>query len=985
MNIEKISIDSIGLSNRASNCLHRAGVSTVGEMMVYTEERLSAIRNMGRKSIDEVLDKIREYRDYQSESKLTEQKARPEASIPAVPEDFAVFADSDQGKEYIRFWLKESGYRIGDLDYLSARAYNRLFLNGITGLDMVMFMNSDTLMKIPRMDLQTANEIEKSCRQFLEGKREDIIASLEQKHSKEEQNSVTALRVLLHSQENHDIFLQFFRANDEKTEELSLSNRAKNSLLRNGRQLFSEFVFMTEKDLQEIPQIGSKSVEEILAFIDNYLGKNENRIRAVLSSGDSEIWDEDTVREIVLSAYTELGFSGLSLLELREKAAIPKQISDECLKKILGRLVAEGKLEYVDYRCYRVYPRFMDYLTQCAAIDDRSREFIGRRLQGETLEVIAADHAMTKERVRQIVNKKVNAVRSQYAADTGMTRFDEDYYRYFYETYVFEKKDAEEWLGIDKTVFNYMEMTGAARGTKPLDEAQDDYRNLDYGFRLKIKNYLNRNKLFLDGRWVGRNRMELEEYVVCKYCRGNVSYDDFIVLYNEFLRAEEVPYDEDIYLTDAVKRVRENRLSGARFLLWKQNRQIRYYDIDGQDYTELLETLNLDAYENVEYSTWKFVRDFPEIMEKYDIRDQYELHNLLRKIIKDGDYHDFHCERTPIIRFGLFDRDGALLDLLIDNAPISMQEFAGLVHREYGYDPGTVMGTYLRPLSPFYHNGMYTIDQKAMTAGNKKALLAKLTEDFYYMDEIRKTYAQVVPDADLEEINPYNLKLMGFSVLSRYVYRNYSTLDAYFRNLLLREDVTDLSPYRNRYAYVVSFSGTLINMKREREILEFEPNQVITFRKLAEAGVTREDLQTFCDGVADFVDKETYFSVQSIKKEGFESELFDLGFSDWFYASLLSTDDRFSNTKAFCNIILYSGKKRITIQSFEESLIKEHSSIDVYDLMTEMENTYGCQIPDRLDLIYKVKGTDVYHDQYMDRLYANTGVFSRELDAAEGM
>jgi acyl carrier protein len=133
------------------------------------------------------------------------------------------------------------------------------------------------------------------------------------------------------------------------------------------------------------------------------------------------------------------------------------------------------------------------------------------------------------------------------------------------------------------------------------------------------------------------------------------------------------------------------------------------------------------------------------------------------------------------------------------------------------------------------------------------------------------------------------------------------------------------------------------------------------------------------------VEDRTYFSVQSIKKAGFESELFDLGFSDWFYASLLTSDARFSYTKVFGNIIFFNGNKRITIQSFEESLIKEHGSIDVYDLMSEVEETYGCRVPDRLDLIYKVHGTDVYYDRYMDRMYANRGLFERELDAAEGL
>ncbi len=363
----------------------------------------------------------------------------------------------------------------------------------------------------------------------------------------------------------------------------------------------------------------------------------------------------------------------------------------------------------------------------------------------------------------------------------------------------------------------------------------------------------------------------------------------------------------------------------------------------------------------------------------------HELHNLMRKIVEDGAFHDFHCERMPIIRFGNFDRNSAILDIIIDHAPISQKELADLISQEYGFDPQTMILNSLQPFSAYYHNGMYTIDQKAMTDSNQRALLAALDDDFYYIDEIRKIYASIVPDADLEEINPYNLKIMGFSVLSRYVYRNYTTLDAYFRDILSKDDIKDITPYRRRFAYVVSFSSTFVNMKNNHEIFEFEPDQIISFRKLTAAGVSKEDLRRFCDEVNDCVDEENYFSIQSIKKTCFNSELFDLGFSDWFYASLLTTDDRFSYTKAFGNIILYKGNKRITIQSFEEKLIRDHNSIDVYDLMTEMEEIYGCDIPDRLDLVYKVEGTDVYYDKFLDRLYVNSDVFNRELDAVEEM
>jgi hypothetical protein len=55
----------------------------------------------------------------------------------------------------------------------------------------------------------------------------------------------------------------------------------------------------------------------------------------------------------------------------------------------------------------------------------------------------------------------------------------------------------------------------------------------------------------------------------------------------------------------------------------------------GRDFTELLEELELDVYEDVEFSAKKLIDCHPELMRKYDIRDQYELHNLLRKNVPE--------------------------------------------------------------------------------------------------------------------------------------------------------------------------------------------------------------------------------------------------------------------------------------------------------------------------------------------------------------
>ena len=56
----EMSIDELELSVRSYNCLKRAGINTVEELTNKTPEDMMKVRNLGRKSLDEVLAKLKE-------------------------------------------------------------------------------------------------------------------------------------------------------------------------------------------------------------------------------------------------------------------------------------------------------------------------------------------------------------------------------------------------------------------------------------------------------------------------------------------------------------------------------------------------------------------------------------------------------------------------------------------------------------------------------------------------------------------------------------------------------------------------------------------------------------------------------------------------------------------------------------------------------------------------------------------------------------
>ncbi|WP_281951944.1 DNA-directed RNA polymerase subunit alpha [Nitrosophilus kaiyonis] len=54
------SIDTLNLSARSHNCLERAGIKYVGELVLMSEDELKNIKNLGKKSLDEIKEKLEE-------------------------------------------------------------------------------------------------------------------------------------------------------------------------------------------------------------------------------------------------------------------------------------------------------------------------------------------------------------------------------------------------------------------------------------------------------------------------------------------------------------------------------------------------------------------------------------------------------------------------------------------------------------------------------------------------------------------------------------------------------------------------------------------------------------------------------------------------------------------------------------------------------------------------------------------------------------
>ncbi len=837
---------------------------------------------------------------------------------------------------------------------LSRRSYNALMRAKLYTIQQLAGKTEEELLNIRNLGRKSAEEIVEAVKAYLAVPHED-----EEECEPENTEAAFTESVEPVTEPVPD---------SRPIEVLLLSKRSYNVLKRAKIDTVQQLMALDEQILGKMRNLGTKSLEELAAIRKAYVPPVSVKAKAEYSA--------EELKPLLLSAYRQ-PFHGLSFQEFRD--AMPEEAGDGVIKKAVGMLLAEGKLEYVDFRCYRVYPSFYEELNRFLnQIKDRERVILERRYAGETMEAIAQDLEITRERVRQIQDKQFRKLASAYRARTGFPVFAEDFYETLYTRCELPEEFWSEELALPESSINYLKITFRRGMKKPEEILRDE--EIPVSLRYRVRSFLDRDKIRIDGKLFARKRSELEQYALQKYTQDEISFERFTELYNGMLEGEGIAFDEKIYYTEEVMRARINGIRESRYCLWKQGSRLRWYDIDARDYTTLTETLNPSSYQNTEVSTLKFMRQYPELMEDYDIRDAYELHNLLKKISKAYGLDFINFSRQPILQFGEFDRQKAIKEAMIALAPVTQEELLEYLYLEYGYDKQTA-GSYLTPLSAYYHNGIYSVDFKQIPEQRAEPLRAALKEDFYYTDEIKRLYGRLFPEADPEEINPYSLKSLGFEVYSGYVIRNYPSA-AYFTQLLTKEDLYDISPMQRLYGRTNTFNQAFNDLLKAHRIFRFEKDQIISFRRLARLNVSEELLQDYCTAVRDFAEEDSYFTIFSLRQDGFDHALDLLGLSDYFYASLLSTDERFSSSRMFGEIVLYngSGAQQLSRKDFILTQLQEYDSVEPEEFLQDIRDRFGLNIPDRYEVTGAVRDSELYYDPIMDKIYREKALYYADID-----
>lgn len=640
------------------------------------------------------------------------------------------------------------------------------------------------------------------------------------------------------------------------------------------------------------------------------------------------------------------------------------------VEELLLELEAENKVTVGETSIHRLYP---SVLYQAEQIDDeKARGMLLGYLNGKTLEENAAVYNITRERVRQIINKTISKWRTQ-----GLI-FSEDQYIPVYGKYNFSEEEFRMVFDTPATTYHFLKLASdrEQKDKLPLEKALEDPL-LSYEIKRRIEKIVYKDYVVADGVRLKKSRPVFVRHVVQTYCRNQIAFDAFLQVYMQFLQQTGLQDEQNLLLESATYK---NHLNLADYTLWVTGEKFRYYDIPGRDYEELLQALDVARYMDMEISALKLYRDAPDMMLEYDIRDAYELHNLLKKIWRE-DLPSVTFKRMPTLEIGKADRDNQVLELLLKYAPISSDDLALKMEEEYGIAAKTARANYFRNFDSFYYNGLYTIDIQPLATEKVAAMQEKMDGDYYSIAAVKALYIKLFPDADASDINPHTLKQLGFRVFSGYVIRNtYGNASEYFRQLLTEKDVVNADEFDRNILSIQAYSETLNALRRNREIVEFGIHKYINIRRLNTSGIRKEEMADYCQAVARVVDRGQYFTIESIRQDGFAHPLDDLGFDEWFYGSVLLEDrERFAYQRiGGTRIFVYGPPSQSVFMDMLHLMLEEKLKMDIFDLHAMLYERYHIHLP--MDkLIELIRSSDLYYDTIMEAVYLNYDVYFEEV------
>ena len=587
--------------------------------------------------------------------------------------------------------------------------------------------------------------------------------------------------------------------------------------------------------------------------------------------------------------------------------------------------------------------------------DDKNSGLLIDYLEGVPLDKLSIDYDIKADKIKSTLSKYPFPILT------------EDEYLDLYYSYHLNIDEFSKIFQVDRSVFRYLELKASKpMGTRNILEMLEDER-VSADVRVNVQNTLGKYAKIHGVSVLKTPQDVLDIYARFELKKTVVSKD----LYQDFkqywfnLFHEELPILEKQW---------DTILDNSKAIIEGKN-GYRYYNSLVID-TGFYHGLSLNQYQDIELSAKIIFDANQDIMDAYDIHDEYELYFLLKKTYRKS---DIEFIRKPIIVFGAGNRNNQIKSILFELSPVSMAEFTKAYSKVFGVNEKSFSNYAAKQFSPYYADGTFTVNTPKLRDEILEMYRNLLTEDFYFISDIGTlAYKEGIPFQEYY-INKNMLKDLGYLDGVRCIYKDkYQSLEDYVKTLFSEE--LYLKRIDPKLVSLPEFKKELMDRVMNYDYIEAEPMHYISIGKLNEDGITKEDITDFIEAVKNYVYEDEVFTITSLKNKGFNHPLLDKNYSDYFYSSLFipSKDVIYQRCYSTDSVILKVRiqKETIGICSLIEQIVESKYYMYLPDIVRDLHMIYGIILSETQTKQY-ISLTDIYCNPDTMLYYLNYETYKR--------
>lgn len=677
-------------------------------------------------------------------------------------------------------------------------------------------------------------------------------------------------------------------------------------LLKEKNILFEDLLKMNLLTLTEKYHLGQKTSEKIIHAVHEYEKDKNLEIKTDYS-------------EVINTFLNKIEKDYINRDVLEKMIAESTDISHENFLYSLQRLEEKKKITIENQNI------IINYITLEQSISklkkDEWKEVLIRSFNGESLSNIGKDKGVSREWVRQIFNK----------AMARIPKVKEDMYAPFITKYNWDAKSFCEVFEVERIVYGYL-ISKYQLGEEEIAELLDNNTLSERQKQILKKNL---NLITYKNETIPDSKMKLLELIL-KTEVHILSSSKIIRIYNEALE-KEIKRTKLEKIEEKDHRLVEAMLDRSNYAIASYNRSYRYYDfklLSDKDKDNLKNMLNV---ENGIYSAALFFKNNVQLMLDLDIQNEYELHNILKRIVAK---ENITFGRMPDILIGENDKVEFLIKEVNLLSPISVDDFSKIMHNDFGHNEKTISAFLYNYLSEFITNNILNTKVEELKEKELKEISGKFTRNIYSIKEVQEIIEECLHRDGNKYINNLNLNRIGYKVRQQYIFKSgITSIDEYIRNGILKNDI-----YVENQEFVSagnSYKWVLFDLLLKNEIYKIDEHKYITKNGLIKRGINLETMEKKLDKIKIKFKEGEAFNIYLLKQLNLITENDYLGYGETFMESLLQYSKEIKIVRIEGNVLFAHSSKNYTKFDFMDYILKDNVPISIQQIQNILKDKYG--------------------------------------------